>query len=390
MWIGLLFAVICIAEPNVISTYRKKIAQCLILGKYTKCPRYTIETLLLYHHIESLGSENSRMETLILLGVVVKLAHRMGYHKDPLHFPTISPFQGEMRRRTWALLVQIDALASANMGLPRTIRESHCDTTEPSNLLDDDLNEDLIALPPSKPSSVRTPVQYIMTQNKFLSIYCNISDLMTSAQTPDYAEIIRLDNVLLDTYAAIPRGLKIDSAYDPIIDAPDLIKQQLHIALVFQKARCLLHDPVIASGWRDREYDASHSICIQAALCILQYQGLMSKEIQINKRHLQDILLTSFAKSAFLLATSILCREMYLEKNFTVEPTSNHSQTDSMKSVREALHTGLRIWMRETENSTEARKMVKVLQVVLRKATEIDATKPMLGKLNPIIGLYNY
>jgi len=36
----------------------------------------------------------------------------MGYHRDAKWFPTITPFQAEMRRRTWALVRLSDIIFS--------------------------------------------------------------------------------------------------------------------------------------------------------------------------------------------------------------------------------------------------------------------------------------
>jgi hypothetical protein len=65
---------------------------------------------------------------------MIRLAFRMGYHRDPKHLVGISVFDGEMRRRVWLNLVQIEALMSYQLGFPSMIPSEFCDTEVPRNL----------------------------------------------------------------------------------------------------------------------------------------------------------------------------------------------------------------------------------------------------------------
>ncbi len=58
----------------------------------------------------------------------------MGYHRDPSNLSGISPFDGEMRRRVWLNIVQVEALMSYEMGFPSMIPSEFCDTKVPRNL----------------------------------------------------------------------------------------------------------------------------------------------------------------------------------------------------------------------------------------------------------------
>jgi hypothetical protein len=50
-----------------------------------------------------------------LAGVVIRLAMRMGYHRDPMAYPELSALQGEMRRRIWTAMINLDALMSVSL-----------------------------------------------------------------------------------------------------------------------------------------------------------------------------------------------------------------------------------------------------------------------------------
>lgn len=98
VWIGLLYAVICLAmqsysrigdEPpewkgrtlDLASEYRKKTVQCLVISDYTKSVENTIETLVLYVHGEYSSRWDAEVGIWVIVGMIVRLAMRMGYHR---------------------------------------------------------------------------------------------------------------------------------------------------------------------------------------------------------------------------------------------------------------------------------------------------------------------
>ncbi|KAK9320869.1 fungal-specific transcription factor domain-containing protein [Lipomyces orientalis] len=383
MWLGMLFGVMCLAaayrrdpipmlpaSKRLVQIYREKLMQCMALGGYTKCVPYTIETLLLYLHVEYLRSEDTQIETWILLGVIVRLALRMGYHRDASHFPHISVFQGEMRRRTWALIFQFDALASAQVGLPRMIREKQCDAAEPRNLLEDDLEESMTALPPARPDTFQTSVQYIVGKNTIVAVYINISDMTTSPWPPSYADVMSADKTLATTYASLPTTLHIRPISESLRDTPDTIIRRIYIALLLQKAKCTLHYRYMPLGRTDARYAYSRWACVEAALQTLGYQRILHEETQMGGRLYNDRWkVSSLVKSNFFLATTLLCLE--LEYDLTAEASGNVERTcdeeDRRQQIIPALYESYAIWTQLSDTSQEARKASQVLRVVLGK-----------------------
>ena len=153
------------SPQDLVRIYREKVVQCLVLGKYTKSVPYTIETLLLYFMIGHFQCEDTQIGNWILLGIIVRIAMRMRYHRDASHYPRISPFQGEMRRSSWAMIVQLDLITS-QIGLPRMMKDWQSDTAEPRSLLDDDFDEDVTEPPASRPDTDLTTLVYFVTKKK--------------------------------------------------------------------------------------------------------------------------------------------------------------------------------------------------------------------------------
>lgn len=99
VWIGLLYSVICLAmqsyhkigdEPpewkgrtlDMACDYRKKTVQCLIISDYTKSVENSIETLVLYVHGEYTSRWDAEVGIWVIVGMIVRLAMRMGYHRS--------------------------------------------------------------------------------------------------------------------------------------------------------------------------------------------------------------------------------------------------------------------------------------------------------------------
>ena len=273
---------------RLVQTYREKILQCLIQGKYTKSVPYTIETLLLYFTVEYVLSKDTQIGPWILLGIIVRIAMRMGYHRDPSHSPQISLFQGEMRRRAWAMIVQLDLIASFQIGLPRMIKEEQSDTGEPQNFLDDEFDEGMIHLPAPRPDTDLTPMVYVVAKNKLFSVFGKISDLATSTQPPPYSEVMRLDKILNKPRLDIPPGLQLRPMAKSITDHPDVVMRRIYIALLFHKAQCVLHRKYLLSARHDYRYAYSRQACIEAALQILQHQSTLNQHTQPGGRLYRD------------------------------------------------------------------------------------------------------
>jgi hypothetical protein len=86
---------------RIIASSREKMIQCLRMGDYMKGTPHTIEALLTFLCTEYLQSEDTQQGCWQLTGVIIRVALKMGYHRDGSHFPQMTAFEAEMRRRTW-------------------------------------------------------------------------------------------------------------------------------------------------------------------------------------------------------------------------------------------------------------------------------------------------
>lgn len=92
----------------------------------------------------------------------MRVALKMGYHRDGSHFPDFSPYAVEMQRRTWYILMQFDTASASLVGLPRIIKETQCDTTELRNLRDEDFDDNSTALQSARPQNNHTLFRFLL------------------------------------------------------------------------------------------------------------------------------------------------------------------------------------------------------------------------------------
>ncbi len=76
----------------------------------------------------------------MMTGVVIRMAQGLGLHRDGSHFAHLTPFEIEMRRRTWWAVCELDVRASEDQGTDLTIAYGSFDTRLPLNIDDADIS----------------------------------------------------------------------------------------------------------------------------------------------------------------------------------------------------------------------------------------------------------
>jgi hypothetical protein len=66
-------------------------------------------------------------------GTLLRSAMTAGLHRDPLEFPEIPIFEGELRRRLWMTIVEMDLGASLTHGMPIMLRDGDFTTSRLEN-----------------------------------------------------------------------------------------------------------------------------------------------------------------------------------------------------------------------------------------------------------------
>lgn len=346
----------------MVSNFRLRIVQCLILGDYTKGGVYVLETLLLYMAVELFLRRDAEIGIWILLGIIVQLSMHMGYHRDPKNFRGISPFDGEMRKRVWATVLEVQLGISMQMGLPRLIAQWQTNTTEPSNLQDNDFNKDTVSMPASRPETDLTPMVFRIVKARMMTAIGYIWDFAADTRECSREETERMGKNLQEARASIPECLQWQSMTDCIMDAPHVIMQKICLEIMFYRAKLVLHRKYLHLSQSNADYRQSQTACLNAALKLLAYQKMLEEETQpFCQLHHERWKVSSLVNHDFLLATSVLC--LYLKQS--AGDADAQAESPTAHDIRTALNQAYGIWLQSSDTSREAWKAAKALSIVL-------------------------
>ncbi|KAI0451811.1 hypothetical protein F5B21DRAFT_485668 [Xylaria acuta] len=387
LWASLLFSILSVivsmrqimnhtpdSSIPPIHILQQRTVQCLVLGKYATANAYALETFLL--HLLSCLLSNDKHPTNIWfeMGTVIRLAFRMGYHRDPSNLVGISPFNGEMRRRVWLNVVQVEALMSYEMGFPSMIPSEFCDTDVPRNLENSDLHIDMATLPPTRPLSVQTAVRYSIAKHVVMSVFKKIVAHTQSLAVPAherYERTTALHNEMSESYNGLPESLRRRDINRSFLDPSGLIVERCTIEILYLKGLIVLHRRYISYERQSLEPDPSRRACIEAALDLLYRQADLHQACEPGGRlHEDRWMFLSLPAHDFLLAAMVVCLDLSvsMRSRGAVDESTDYKQLRGREY--RALQTSREIWAVNSSNSHEAHVATLALDLMIRKVAE--------------------
>ncbi|GKT60724.1 zn(II)2Cys6 transcription factor [Colletotrichum tofieldiae] len=380
LWISILFSIISNAtiivrgkgnvetlglirklkEP---SAYSGRAVQCLIKGNYLAAKTYSVEATILVAYTRLLGSKDMDPILSNLFGVATRLAQRRGYHLDLKHLSTpISPFEAEMRRRTWFYCEAFDLLLSFQLGMPAIIHESDSDAQGPENHPDEDFDEDTVTMPPPRPPTEPTPMLYYCWKSKLCRILRRVIRHALSPAQPAYAETCALNDALHAWHDALPATMRVRPIRATgFTEQNYTVMQRLMLELMYSKALCVLHRAYLSRDKADPRFAMSREICRDAALRVLDLHAEFDREASPGGRLYEDrYMLSSLTLHDFMIAAMVVC----LDLNESVD-TSDEDYERKMN----ALKTASEIWSNRSSCSRDARHASTVLRAMVQRLT---------------------
>ncbi|KAL3423279.1 fungal specific transcription factor domain-containing protein [Phlyctema vagabunda] len=384
MWLGLLFSMLNLTmlgyssfdrEPpeyagatnSLAEMYRIRTAQCLMVADITKCAPYTVETLI--HNCIAESWDGNEKGAWMMTGVLIRAAMQMGYHRDSSKYPQLSVFQGEMRRRVWAFVTEMDSLSSFVVGLPSMIKSLDSDTAEPLNVYDWELSEDMVQLPPSRPLEQFTPVAYLICKARLLGAVGGVVDFLNSLQTDTYSRtVVTLDDNLLKARLAMPAQLKRPTLDEALKDTTGICAGAIKLEFYYHQGMCVLHRKFLASGRTEDQCTLSYKRCLESAKELLSLQLFLFKESKIRKAYSPPRWYRiSFATPDFILAATIIFLELRHRKEKHASSSLNpwvmdNDETELLQTLKDICY----VWDKAREFSKDATESHQVLLQMLK------------------------
>lgn len=291
---------------------------------------------------------------------------RLGYHQDPRHLDHFSPFEAEMRRRTFFTVEALDFLISFQAGLPAVIPEEVCDTEPPSNLFDDDFDEDSKALPSSRPSTEPTPMLYYCYKSRLSKVLRRGFRLALSVKRPSKEQTMELDAELQQIHSDVPPSLQTRPMASCFGDLPYIILHRINLDTMYLKIVCVLHRTYITYERSNPAFNYSRRTCIDAALGIMKYQAEVHTACQPGGLlHNEKWMPSSFLIYDYLLAVMVICLDLF-ESRKSIAARSQEDELADMKKW-DALKLSYDIWSTQKTGSRDARRAMGVLAVMLSR-----------------------
>ncbi|KAI9811903.1 MAG: hypothetical protein M1827_005254 [Pycnora praestabilis] len=368
--------------------YRLRTTQCLALADITRRAPHTLETLI-YNALAEQSAERTRQQDSetggwMTLGMIVRAALQMGYHRDPAQYSSISPFQGEMRRRVWNFVSQVDSLVSFHVGLPSMVRSVESDTTVPRNIFDWELYEEMTELPPSRPSFDATPVAYLIAKNHLLRAVGDIVQYLSSLNPDRYEVVLTLDEKLDGAHTKVPPHLQMRNLEDSVQDPPGLVSQRIQIDHLYHQGMCALHRRFLARARTEKAFALSRRRCIDSSMALLSQQYGLHRSTTLHLPKASRWCSIPLIRNDFILAAMILCLDLQHEKEQQLHKdglTISH-QDGQRPEILRALEVAHGIWNAVQSDvqttSAEARKVYRVLSIMLEKLDKGDKMAPRM------------
>lgn len=399
MWLGILFAIMSLASSfglrdsdpsseaaqkllSEVNTYHSLSASAAVLADFTKPRAYTLECLILY--AGGLRSNNAFVNVWLMIGLIVRLALRMGYHRDPSHYGNITPFQGEMRRRVWCGIYSIDVLISFQLGLPSMIRSIQSDTQPPGNFLDRDFGVSSTVLPIERPVTEWTPSSYTRTKLNIITAFAKAAELSSATVAPSYEEVLGVDTELEAARAAVPPHLRMLPMEDLVTDQAEQLMCRFNVDLLYLKTKCVLHRRYMTVPLKDTSPEeqeigisASRKVCIEAAMQTLRHHHTIYAASQPGGQlEAMKWYMGSISTHDFLLAAMVICLELSQQIGPGEQQINpNAKMCPTRKPMMDALEQSQRIWAETSEKKNAEVERVKSQGSVYKAANMYDETE---------------
>ena len=389
LWVSMLFSICCLAatvseatgldppvpdnQPSPRNHFSTAAAQCLILGRYTRPNRWVVEALVIYAQCKYLHTLDPSREVSLIISILTRLCYRMGYHRDPENCCRMTVFEGEMRRRTWAMVRQFDLMIAFQHGVPNNIPADTWDTKPPRNITDEDLDEDTKVLPPARPENVPTQILYFVTKQRLMVEFHKVCQFAWTFRSISHTELMALDEEIQLARAAIPEVLRLRPMAQSLADLPYVIMVRLNIEFLLQKSLLVLHRRYMTQG-----NECSSGICMRSAMNIVGIMSDMREEFQPSGQlYPTRWMLSSFAMNDFLLAIMTLCLTLSMWRNRNPKKLigDDRSALDQFDMLKKSYD----MCTETTFSCTESRRVADAVKVVI---LQIETQNPVYQNQN--------
>ena len=220
------------------------------------------------------------------VGTLIRQAMFQGLHRDPKHFPALSVFDGEVRRRIWGTIIEINIQLAIDAAMPPLLGADDYDTVPPSNIEDDDFDQNTTSLPSPRPRGVYTnaSLQIAMLESfpTRLQVLRMVNDCM---QEQSYEKALQIGNKLNASCKDLSR---LFHAFTTRAGSRSLPATRFHhriLDTLLRRFALNLYRPFTIEATRDARFYLSRKLSLESALVMASYADAPSDSEDDSNAH---------------------------------------------------------------------------------------------------------
>ncbi|CAM1509693.1 Fc.00g000280.m01.CDS01 [Cosmosporella sp. VM-42] len=216
--------------------------------------------LILARQVLSIGGDL----VWIAVGTLIRTAMHMGLHRDPQRLAGITLLHGEIRRRLWATILEMNLQASLDSGAPLAISYDDFDTESPGNINDEDVDESTQIFP-QYPDDMITDATLQRLLFKYVKLRMDIIHHI-NGPVPDFLQG-KIQSITLQLNNACHECNLLMQGSNP--DHVNIFKYNM-ADLFLRRFLLTLHRPLAsATSISHPEFYFSRKVCLDAATALL-------------------------------------------------------------------------------------------------------------------------
>ncbi|KAF4990233.1 hypothetical protein FGRMN_8593 [Fusarium graminum] len=254
--------------------FRRGLEQALARADFLNDPDIVlVQALVIF--LALARRHDSPVYVWMMTGLLIRMAHAVGLHRDGSRFDHLSPFEVEQRRRLWWMIITIDIRASEDQGTEFTITRDSFDTKMPLNIKISDLDPNTNDTPTARDGVTDMSFALAMCELASVSRQLMVSSIHSGG--PTLEEQTRLLESLQE---------KLENGYFQYSVEPEDIANWVGVVcsrLVLSKLTLLVHLPSLFASPNDRFSNEVRDKLLTAAIEVAEHNHALNAETKCRQ-----------------------------------------------------------------------------------------------------------
>ncbi|KAE8449463.1 hypothetical protein EG329_008071 [Mollisiaceae sp. DMI_Dod_QoI] len=206
----------------------------------------------------------------MMTGLAIRMGQALGLQRDGAHFKHLTPFEIEMRRRSWWVLCMLDVRSSEDQGTEFTIARGSFDTKLPLNINDADIEPEMTQMPTGREGI--TDMTFALTMFEIGEV---AKQMMATSSKEGAAGMEEQSRLLKEIYQKLERGYLQYS-----VEAGNIAYwvAVCIVRLVMAKMTLFIYLPILFTSPSEHFSDEIKTKLLVAAIEVAEYNHALNTE----------------------------------------------------------------------------------------------------------------